>query len=495
MFSPAGMPSTASLLSTYTSFAATAMLVRTVINEVQAIIRQLIPERLLEPILSMLAGLFGNLSSQMTLIIDEYKGLSMNEAYQSCEVYLSTRITPSIGKLKLYKFPREKSFSISINKGEKIIDVFGGIRFSWEFISSENRSSAVGYGGHHESTEISENRSILLYFPKKNKDMVMGTYLPHVLDRSKVVQEASREVRLYSQSPFTREWVSTHLDHPSTFDTLAMDPRRKKELIDDLDRFVKRREFYRRVGRAWKRGYLLYGPSGTGKSSLIAAMANYLKFDVYDLELTNRSSSAELRRLLLATTNRSILVIEDIDCSAKLRDRQTGGSDQNDSQLTLSGFLNFIDGLWSSCGDERIIVFTTNYKNRLDPALLRPGRMDMHIPMSYCTPCVFKILASNYHRIESHRLFAEIEGLLQEVDATPAEVAEELMISDDADIALTRLVEFLEQKKQMKCTEKPKLEGDVDEPEKPSARMHAESENWEEIKASKMDESCLLRNL
>ncbi|KAJ6367141.1 hypothetical protein OIU77_003506 [Salix suchowensis] len=52
----------------------------------------------------------------------------------------------------------------------------------------------------------------------------------------------------------------------------------------------------------------------------------------------------------------------------------------------LSGLLNFIDGLWSSCGDERIIVFTTGHKENPDPALLRPGRMDMHIHMSYCTP-------------------------------------------------------------------------------------------------------------
>lgn len=59
----------------------------------------------------------------------------------------------------------------------------------------------------------------------------------------------------------------------------------KRELIEDLDRFVEKREFYRRVGKAWKRGYLFCGPPGTGKSSLTAAMANYLKFEVYDLDL------------------------------------------------------------------------------------------------------------------------------------------------------------------------------------------------------------------
>ncbi|KAI4295499.1 hypothetical protein L6164_035541 [Bauhinia variegata] len=58
-------------------------------------------------------------------------------------------------------------------------------------------------------------------------------------------------------------------------------------------------------------------------------------------------------------------------------------------EVTLSGLLNFIDGLWSSCGDESIIAFTTNHRDRLDTALPRPGRMDVHIHMSYCTPCGF----------------------------------------------------------------------------------------------------------
>ncbi|GAV85829.1 AAA domain-containing protein, partial [Cephalotus follicularis] len=117
--------------------------------------------------------------------------------------------------------------------------------------------------------------------------------------------------------------------------------------------------------------------------------------------------------------------------------------------LTISkGLLNFIDGLWSSCGAEKIIVFTTNHKDRLDPALLRPGRMDMHIHMSYCTPGGFKTLASNYLGVISHNLLPHIDGLLREVEATPAEIAEELMKSEDPDIALTGgLISFLQSKK------------------------------------------------
>lgn len=116
-------------------------------------------------------------------------------------------------------------------------------------------------------------------------------------------------------------------------------------------------------------------------------------------------------------------------------------------QVTLSGLLNFVDGLWSSCGNERIIVFTTNFKERLDPALLRPGRMDVHIHMSYCTPAGFKVLASNYLEIEDHILFKEIEELIQEIKVTPAEIAEQLMRNDSVDQLLQGLISFLRAKK------------------------------------------------
>ncbi|KAI5020730.1 hypothetical protein ZWY2020_045618 [Hordeum vulgare] len=122
--------------------------------------------------------------------------------------------------------------------------------------------------------------------------------------------------------PYDGCWSSTNLQHPSTFDTLAMDMKQKKAIVDDLDRFNKRKDYYRRIGKAWKRGYLLYGPPGTGKSSLIAAIANHLRFDIYDLELTGVDSNSDLRRLLVRMTNRSILVVEDIDCTIELKLRE-----------------------------------------------------------------------------------------------------------------------------------------------------------------------------
>ncbi|GAU15306.1 hypothetical protein TSUD_03750 [Trifolium subterraneum] len=248
-----------------------------------------------------------------------------------------------------------------------------------------------------------------------------------------------------------------------------MDLEKKKMIIDDLVTFSKSGEFYSRIGRAWKRGYLLYGPPGTGKSTMIAAMANLLGYDLYDLELTAVKDNTELRKLLIETSSKSIIVIEDIDCSLDLtgqrrkknvkkeeeeekdlREKKSGIMEERDgksSNVTLSGLLNFIDGLWSACGGERLIVFTTNYVEKLDPALIRKGRMDMHIELSYCGFEAFKMLAKNYLNIESHDLFGTICELLKEIEITPADVAEHLMpktASGDAEIYLKSLIQALQ---------------------------------------------------
>jgi hypothetical protein len=80
--------------------------------------------------------------------------------------------------------------------------------------------------------------------------------------------------------------------------------------------------------------------------------------------------------------------------------------------ITLSGLLNFADGLWSCCGNERILIFITNHVEELNDALLRHGRMDLHIRTPYCTFAALKTLVRNYLLLDSHSLFPKVEKLL-----------------------------------------------------------------------------------
>ncbi|ONK79896.1 uncharacterized protein A4U43_C01F11510 [Asparagus officinalis] len=177
---------------------------------------------------------------------------------------------------------------------------------------------------------------------------------------------------------------------------------------------------------------------------------------------------AQGRELLIETTSKSIILIEDIDCSLELTgkrkkkaDKESEGGkpalpseddkDDGSSKVTLSGLLNFIDGLWSASAGERLIVFTTNHIEKLDPALIRRGRMDKHIEMSYCSFEAFQVLVKNYLGIDSHEMFDRIRGLMEEVKITPADVAENLMpksVSDGAETCLNRLIQALSEAKE-----------------------------------------------
>nr|XP_048329167.1 AAA-ATPase At3g28580-like [Ziziphus jujuba var. spinosa] len=391
------------------------------------------------------------------ITIHEFTGerLRRSEAYASVEAYLSS-ITSKIGKRFKAEMETENSnLVLSLDENEEVSDEFQGAKLWWVLSKVVPPKSTV-------------QRFCKLTFHKRYKEMVTNSYLQHVMRQGKEIRKGNRKRRIHSNCSGYK-WSHTVFEHPASFETIAMDQDKKQEIIEDLLAFSRGKDYYARIGKAWKRGYLLYGPPGTGKTTMIAAMANLLNYDVYDLELTAVSSNIDLRRLLIETTSKSIIVIEDIDCSVDLtgqrkkRTEQSCLKDENkcsvkekkehkeegdsSTYVTLSGLLNFIDGLWSSCGAERLIVFTTNYVEKLDPALIRRGRMDKHIEMSYCSFNGFKVLAKNYLDLENHKMFERIEKLMEETKITPADVAENLMpksLVDDPERCLSNFIQVLE---------------------------------------------------
>ncbi|CAL4962429.1 unnamed protein product [Urochloa decumbens] len=388
------------------------------------------------------------------LVIEEFDGAFYNRVFLAARAYVSTLLAaaragaPAVVKASL---PRgagaEQKITLAMRPGTAVVDAFRGAELTWRLISGEGRRRPGGAGA-------AGGEAFRLSFDARHKDLVLGSYLPFVMARVEAMAREQRQAKLYSNE--WGKWRPVRLRNASTFATLAMDAALRRDVVGDLDAFLGRREYYERTGRAWKRGYLIHGPPGTGKSSLVAAISNHLHFDVYDLDLGAVRSNTELRKLLIRMKNRSILLVEDVDCAlaaAPRREADHGGSDGSSisgskhRKVTLSGLLNMVDGLWSSSGHERILIFTTNHVDRLDPALLRPGRMDKHIYMGYCGFGAFRELAATYHGVDGHPVFPEIEALLREVDAAPAEIAERLLATDDAGAAIEAAAKLLRDRK------------------------------------------------
>ncbi|KAM7508076.1 hypothetical protein LguiA_018529 [Lonicera macranthoides] len=363
-----------------------------------------------------------------------------SEAHSAIETYLTANSSMQAKRLKADMLKNGQSLALSLDDHEEVTDEYKGVKLWWHSGTHVAKTESFSF---HPTTN--ERRYYTLTFHKRNRELVIGPYLGHVLKEGKAIKVKNRQRKLYTNSGSW--WSHVVFEHPATFQTLAIEADKKQEIVDDLVTFSNSEEFYARIGRAWKRGYLLYGPPGTGKSTMIAAMANFLGYDLYDLELTAVRDNTDLRKLLIETSSKSIIVIEDIDCSVDLtgqrkkkkKEKEEGEEkdptkkkekeekESKTSNVTLSGLLNFIDGLWSACKGERLIVFTTNHVEKLDPALIRRGRMDKHIELSYCSFEAFKVLAKNYLNIDSHELFVKIRGLLEEINMTPADVAENLM--------------------------------------------------------------------
>ena len=165
-------------------------------------------------------------------------------------------------------------------------------------------------------------------------------------------------------------------------------------LIGDIEEFTKSRKWHEDRGIPYRRGYLLYGPPGNGKTTIVQGIANHFNMSIHVLHLAAKSiSDTRLNQLFSSVQENSIVLIEDIDCIFKKRDTEAEDNTQKSSleALTMSGLLNAIDGVAAS--ESRIVFMTTNFPELLDAALTRPGRVDM------------KILIGNATKSQAMRIF------------------------------------------------------------------------------------------
>jgi len=206
---------------------------------------------------------------------------------------------------------------------------------------------------------------------------------------------------------FNAGWTCVQGYASRVLDSVILEPGEKEHLLQDMQQFRRSRERYERLGVPYHRGYLFYGPPGTGKTSLVSALAAHFGASIFTLNL------AELNdRMLMTAVNHvpanSVLLFEDIDCMQGSRSRAKADSEGGETEsaklsanenffhigATLSGLLNVLDGFHAPTGV--LFVMTTNHVEKLDPALLRPGRIDYKLYLGK---------ASDHQKVELYRRF------------------------------------------------------------------------------------------
>lgn len=160
-------------------------------------------------------------------------------------------------------------------------------------------------------------------------------------------------------------------------ESVILDKGIKETIVRDVKDFLGRQQWYVDRGIPYRRGYLLYGPPGSGKTSFIHALAGELDFGVAMINLNERGMTDDkLTQMLTKLPQRTLLLLEDADAAFANR-RQVDADGYGGANVTFSGLLNALDGV--AAGEERIAFLTTNHIERLDEALIRPGRVDMTV--------------------------------------------------------------------------------------------------------------------
>ncbi|KAL2059937.1 hypothetical protein VTL71DRAFT_10092 [Oculimacula yallundae] len=234
-----------------------------------------------------------------------------------------------------------------------------------------------------------------------------------------IKRPATKDMRRYRG----QSWVHIAERPCRPMKTVVLDEERKHGVMVDINEYLKpsTARWHANRGIPYRRGYLFYGPPGTGKTSLTFALAGHFGLDIHVVSLLEPTlTEEELGTLFTALPARCIVLLEDIDTAGLLRapseeEKDTGPAENSAENelnvanlakalkkanrltdeekkkgISLSGLLNIIDGVASHEG--RVLVMTTNQPEKLDEALIRPGRVDYQVAFGNATQTQIKEL-------------------------------------------------------------------------------------------------------
>lgn len=259
-------------------------------------------------------------------------------------------------------------------------------RGHWLRITRTKRYPDYGHGSSLKISVVARNNDIL-------KKLVLEA-------KREYEKDAEHRVHIFLADTTYGCWRWNGARQKRPMSSIVLQPGVKDMLLADCKDFLCSEEWYAERGIPFRRGYLLHGVPGSGKTSLIHSLAGELGLDIYVVSLSSKGMSDNtLTTLMGHVPSRCILLLEDLDAAftrSVSRDSTSTGAPTaststttsttettDGSTLSLSGLLNSLDGVAAAEG--RLLFATTNHIERLDPALSRPGRMDVWVNFTHAT--------------------------------------------------------------------------------------------------------------
>ncbi|XP_055382870.1 mitochondrial chaperone BCS1 [Condylostylus longicornis] len=253
-----------------------------------------------------------------------------------------------------------------------------------------------------------------------------GLYF-NILEEARQLALKETEGKTIMYTAMGAEWRP--FGHPRKkrpIESVTLEPGVANQIVNDCKDFIQNSKWYSDRGVPYRRGYLLHGPPGCGKSSFITALAGELEYGICVLNLSDKGLTDDrLNHLLNVAPEQTIILLEDIDAAfiSRLDTQQQKSAYDGLNRVTFSGLLNCLDGVASS--EARIVFMTTNFIERLDPALIRPGRVDVKQYIGYCVEHqiveMYKRFYTNEKSEESANNFAK-KLLAFEKPVSPAQI-------------------------------------------------------------------------
>ena len=308
---------------------------------------------------------------------------------------------------------------------KSILTYFFGARFNYASIANYRHFFTF------------RNNKIILYFYNKNENNIKGNYLciisfQEIITREKLIDiftdiinttvkvktevpDVNKQIRVFNYKQ--NEWLSTKCD-ARTYDTIFLPTSIKQMVTTEMDKFICFEKVFKTNGIPYKKGFLFYGPPGTGKTSLVRALANMYDIPIYIFDINNGSVNdgniSQIMNSISGVGNR-ILLFEDIDSAFSNKEElkyQLKNNTNTESQpidstkskqskntetetittlenntdkkfLSYSALINSLDGVMTGLNGT-IVIMTTNYPERLGQSLIRPGRIDYIIELTFC---------------------------------------------------------------------------------------------------------------